>query len=435
MSAFQTAVDIGQRALQHCGQTRMDSVLGFDDPQSRGASEIAACYDKLREAELEANYWTCAIRRTVLRAIDSNTMLLAPALWAPGVTYFVGSVVADQSGNLWISRIPNNIANDPLLTTYWEPYFGPLAVPLHVASTVYYPGELVYTAPGNGTYRVYMSLQDSNSDVPGTATAYSATAVYFKNQVVTYLSVAYMSLIDLNTGNTPSSAPALWNAATTYGAAATATGSDGIIYTSIAGGNLNHDPTLDGGIHWSSAGVLCPWTTVFVGGAGSAKWLEIGGAEFPAGVALIKLNVIYALGGPSSVLSGSSRSAFKLPSGFLRIAPQNPKGTTPWLGAPSGYTYNDWNFENGFIVSSETGPISLRFVANVTDVRLMHAMFCEGLAARIGMAICDTVTQSASQFQMVAKVYSKWISDAKTQNAIEQGYEDPPIDDYISCRL
>ncbi len=434
MSAFRTAVDIGQRALQHCGAARMDSTLGFSDTSSRGASEVAACYDQAREAELEANYWTCAIRRTILRAIDANTMLLAPALWAPGVTYFVGSVVADQSGNLWISRIPNNLANDPLLTTYWEPYFGPLAVPLHDATTSYSPGELVYTTAGHGTYRVYLSLQDGNADVPGTATAYSATSTYFKNQVVTYLSVAYMSLIDLNTANTPSSAPALWNAATTYGAAASVGGSDGIIYTSIAGGNLNHDPTLDGGIHWTNTGVLNPWTTVFVGGAGSAKWLEIGGAEFPSGVALTKLNVIYPLGsGPST--QAITRNVFKLPAGFLRIAPQNPKGTTSWLGGPSGYTYNDWNYENGFIVSAETGPIPLRFVANVTDVRLMHAMFCEGLAARIGMSICDTVTQSASQFQMIAKVYAKWIADAKTQNAIEQSYDDPPDDDYVTCRL
>jgi hypothetical protein len=30
--------------------------------------------------------------------------------------------------NYGISRIPNNLANHPLLSTHWEPYFGPLTV-------------------------------------------------------------------------------------------------------------------------------------------------------------------------------------------------------------------------------------------------------------------------------------------------------------------
>src|SRR5260221_527018 len=101
MTAFQTPADIGNRALQHCGATRMDAVLGFNDG-SRGAAEVSSCYDKLRRAELRRNLWTCAIRPTILRAIDTNTLLLSPALWVSATTYFANSIVADQSGNLWI---------------------------------------------------------------------------------------------------------------------------------------------------------------------------------------------------------------------------------------------------------------------------------------------------------------------------------------------
>jgi hypothetical protein len=243
-----------------------------------------------------------------------------------------------------------------------------------------------------------------------------------------------MSLIDLNTNNTPSAAPQLFNIATVYAIGNQVGASDGAIYTSLSNGNVGNDPTLDGGIHWSTAGVLNPWTRVFVGGTGSDKWLQIGGAEFPVGVGLTTLNIVYPLGsGPST--QAITRNAFRLPAGYLRMAEQNPKGSSTALGGPSGIIYNDWNLEGDFLVSAEGGPISLRFVADVTDVRRMDDMFCEGLAARIGIAITDTITQSASQLSSIASEYAKFMTEARIVNAIEMGYDDPPDDTYLTVRL
>lgn len=434
MTAFQTREHIGDRALQHCGANRLDPVLGFRDTNSRNAAEVSACYDKIREAELEANTWTCAIRRSVLRAIDSDTMILSPGQWAETTTYFKGSIVSDQAGTLWISSIPNNLNNDPLLTDYWEPYFGPLTVSEYSSATSYYAGEIVYVAPGNGTSRTYLSLQNGNSDNPATATAWSSTSTYAKNQVVTRSSVAYMSLVDLNTGNDPSTAPIAWNSGTTYAAGNTAVGSDGVVYSSVGPGNIGNDPTADSlGVFWTNTGTLAPWTTTFTGGTGSLKWLQIGGTEFPMGVGLETPNIVYPLGsGPSS--QDISRNMFKLPAGYMREAPQTPKGTVSWLGGPSGNVYTDWNFENGYIVTAESGPLLFRFVANLTDVRKMAPMFCEALAARIGLAVCETLTQSTGKLSTIAKEYQEWIDRARTRNAIEQGYDDQPDDDYVTVR-
>lgn len=434
MTAFRTPVDIGNRALQFCGANRMDPTLGFSDSSVRGAAEVGFVYDKLREAELKRNCWVFATRRTILRPIDGNTMLLTPALWSASTSYFRGCIVTDQAGNLWISQIPSNLNNDPLLTVFWEPYFGPLAVPLYATATAYLAGELVYTAAGDGTVRVYLSLVNNNSDVPATPTTYSASTTYFKNQIVTFSSVAYMSLIDFNLNNEPDLAPSLFNIATTYSAGTKVGASDGMIYQSVGSGNLGNDPTVDGGTHWTNTNVLNPWTTVFTGGSGSLNWRQIGGKEFPAGVSLTTLNIVYPLGaGPST--QTSSRNVFKLPAGFLKTAPQNPKGTASWLGGPSGETYNDWNFENGYLVSAETGPISLRFIADMTDVARMDAMFCEGLAARIGMAVCATVNQSDAKLKTIAGEYTQFMGDARKSDAIEAGYDDPPDDDYLSVRL
>jgi hypothetical protein len=408
---------------------------GFSEA-SKGAREVSFCYGKVRQAELRRNVWTFACRRTILRAIDNDTMLLDAALWAETTTYFVGSIVADQNGGLWISRIRNNLNNDPLLyLTAWDPYFGPLTAVLYDSTQTYYAGEIVYTFAGNGTNRVYLSREDANADNPATATAYSATVAYFKNEVVTYLSVAYMSLLDLNEGNTPSASAAAWDIGTTYAAGDAVMGSDGIKYTSIGSGNLGIDPVTDAGVNWTNTGIMVAWTTVFTAGSGSVKWLQIGGAEFPMGASVTPLNIIYPLGtGPST--QATTRNIFKLPAGFLREASQNPKsGVTTWLGAPAGITYNDWVLENGYLLTAETGPIPYRFGADVTDVGRMDPMFCEGLAARVGLEVCEPLTQSNAQLGAIAKIYDEWMSAARTVNAIEQGAEQPPDDDYLTCRL
>jgi hypothetical protein len=178
-------------------------------------------------------------------------------------------------------------------------------------------------------------------------------------------------------------------------------------------------------VNWTNTGILTPWTIDLHRGTGSLKWRQIGGAEFPMGVGLSELNIIYPLGtGPST--QATSRNIFLLPSGFLRIANQNPKPGTPWLGGPSGYTYNDWVLENGFLLSAETGPIPYRFVANVTDVARMDPMFCEMWAARIGLEVCEPLTQSTTKLGTIAKIYDEWHSKAVIANAIEQGPEDSP---------
>lgn len=432
MTEYFTPVDIGNRALQHCGAELMDTTLGFSTI-SKGAQQVSFSYGKLRRAELRRNVWRYATRRAVIRSIDPTTMLLAPSLWSSVTTYFVGSIVSDEQGNLWISRAPNNLNNDPQNSLTWEPYFGPLTVSLFDATTSYFAGELVYTAPGDGTNRVYLSLQNGNSDVPGTPTDWDSGTTYFKNQVVTYASVAYMSLIDLNTGQEPDLAPALWAVGTTYAAGAKVGASDGVIYQSIGSGNVGNDPVTDGGVNWTNTGVLNPWTTVFTGGAGSDKWLQVGGAEFPLGVGLTTLNIVYPLGaGPSSQLV--ARNYYRLPSGYLREAPQNPNQVASWLGGPSGITYSDWTFEGDFLVTTDLGPIPFRFVADVTDVRAMDDMFCEGLAARIAMEICEALTQSTAKLSTIAKVYDEWINQARTVNGIETGADEPPDDDLITVR-
>lgn len=435
MTGFLTPIDIGNRACDHAGQTLLDATLGFTDTSKKHAIRIGSVYDKLRLVELERNFWTFAVRRVVLRVIDTDTMVLTPSLWVSTTTYFVGSIIQDDQGRFWISRIPNNLGNQPQnAPVAWEPYFGSKTVPLYDATLTYSAGEIVYTAAGDGTNRVYLSLQNANSDNPATATAWDATVTYRKNDVVTYSAVAYMSLTDLNINNTPTASPAGWASATTYALDDLVTGSDTIVYKSLAGGNIGNDPVSDAGVHWQSQGIYGHWTSTFTGGSGSIKWRQIGGAEFPDGVTLSELNITYPLGaGPSS--QSTTANVFMLPAGYLRKAPQDPKaGAVSGLGIPGYRVYDDWIIESGFIISRESGPILFRFVADFTDVSRMHPMFCEGLGARIGLAIIEPVTQSLGKRQAAAGEYQRFMSEARLVNAIENDATESPLDDFIACR-
>jgi hypothetical protein len=71
---------------------------------SKVAREVSVRYGKVREAELERNVWTFATRRTTLRAIDANTMLLAPALWVDDHLFRRLHRHRPGIGNLWISK-------------------------------------------------------------------------------------------------------------------------------------------------------------------------------------------------------------------------------------------------------------------------------------------------------------------------------------------
>ncbi len=431
--AFLVPTDIANRGLDHCGQDPIDAELGFTE-DSKKARLCGRVYDKLRRAELRRNVWRFSIRRAAIRAIDQNTMLVAPSLWVESTTYFAGCIVIDETGQMWVSQIPNNVGYQPELYTAWQQYFGPVTVSLYQDTVAYLAGELVYTTDGDGLNRVYVSLLSNNEDDPADATAWDATVTYFKNQVITYSSVAYMSLIDLNLNQTPTSSAAAWAVGTTYSLGQAVTGSDGVRYTSDAGGNIAHDPVSTTGF-WTNTGILTPWTTVFTGGAGAVTWQQIGGAEFPNGVTLTRPNIIYPLGaGPST--QTATRNAYRLPASYLRNTSRDPKaGSTSALGAPTNLAYSDWLFEGNYIVSQQADPILLRFVADIVDVTLMDDMFCEGLAAKIGLEVCETLTQSSDKLRVIASVYTEVMGDARTVNGVEVGPEEPPLDDYLAVRF
>lgn len=478
--SFMDSLDIANRALFHLGATRIQS----PSEDSKNNTTMAFLYDKLRPAELRRNVWRFATRRAVMRPVDPTTLKLVPSAWNSTTLYLPGAIVADANNVFWQSTQAENLGNIPGFSTSWFQYFGPLTATLFASVTNYtawssgttyalgaqvsyngiayqsttnanlnnipnapsssfwfaitvlspqqqgfYAGELVYLPTGTpGGYQVYMSLVNGNSNVPSIATAWSSTTQYTPDQCVSYLGAQYRNLLTFNQNITPAASPANWSASTTYALGNAVTGSDHIQYTSNAGGNFNNNPVTDGGINWTSTGIVSAWSSSPTLTVADIGWL-------PLNVTLTNLTFVYPIGsGPST--DAATRNVFHLPAHFMREAPQDPKrGSVSFLGAPSGLMYTDWEFEGDFMVSRDAEPIVFRFVADVYQVSAMDQMFCEGLAARMAYEACEDLTQSIGKQQACAQAYKTFMGDARTVNGIETGATEPPEDDYITCRV
>ena len=486
--AFTAPIDIVNRACQHLGVERV-SATEFTTTTTTQGAELVSAYDHLRRAILRRNLWIHSTKRAVLYPIDVNTMSFQPGLWLSTTTYYPGAVVADSAGVLWTSNLNDNLNNPPALgSTVWDHYFGALTVdpwtnpatinantnPQNVYQAGYFAGDVNYVMLGYpyvaGTYNVYKGLIAANVDNPQVPDQWSATAIYFKNQVVSYLNVLYISLlhgntnqtptagswwaiyvptyaggttynagafviastvlyqsrVGSNTGNTPASSATQWmtmNAAwavgTTYQLNQTVIYS-GILYQSTIASNLGHTPGTDGN-----------WTPTVTNQAyGSNQWLQL-----PTTTTISPLQISYPISaGPAS--QTATNNVFRLPSGYLRRCPQDPKsGLIPWLGAPVGDPAKDWIYEGNYIISRDVYPIVYRFVGDVQDVTQWDDMFCEGFAFELALMCVEKVTQKKDLKDEIRADYKEFMGEAREIDGIERGSTSIPEDDeYITVR-
>lgn len=404
-----------------------------------------------------------------------------------------GKLWVSQS-NFNAGNEPGNIVT----TKFWDTYFGSMCVQpfnqqisvvngVAVNGNAYWCGDLVYVPNPNGSAQVFVSLENSNSNNPTAPSVWNSTQTYEGADVVQDAAgFFWQSTMDLNTNNMPgvygfwSSVPTytigafvigsdnglyqallsttnvnpangahpsdwlfvgypgswpVWNSTSTYAQNAIVAGSDGFLYQSLQASNVGNQPV--GAVYnpntpssnwWMGLRQRNPWTAYFKTSTANGSWLNLDAGTKP-------LDINYPIGtGPA--MQEQTRNVFMLPNGYLRMAPQDPKaGSVSFLGAPTGLMYNDWVFDGNYIISRSPYPIMVRFAADITLVNTMDDMFCEGLGARIGEEVCESLTQSGSKIAIIAAAYKTFMNEARTVNGIEEGAEEPPEDDYITCRI
>lgn len=235
----------------------------------------------------------------------------------------------------------------------------------------------------------------------------------------------YVSLIAANVGNTPSSATKYVQTWAPYfgpysceGYDATHTYSTGELvwvttntYFSTANANINNTPS--GGSPWSAAALTGVINQTMV-------------IEYPI----------------SQFNSGTTRTVYQLPYGFMRVAPQDPKSAgVAHQVSGAGMQWSDYQFEGEYLLSSTApnvatlGPLLFRFVADIADVTRMDALFARSLCARIGFELCETITQKPELKKDLGSMYDRFVAEAKQVNLIESGTSDPLDADFPLSRL
>ena len=400
--AFANPTDIVNYAIQLCGRHRVGSI-DFD-PSSESV-EATAAYDLMREGELTRNLWVFATRREILRPTTIDSVIWTPATWSSGSNYSAGKVVAYAPTHgpykgktlYWdLQKVKAAATTVPDLDTDYHFYQGPTTINLYDSAETYEAGELVLMPPD-----------------------YAGGTTYSTNDVVNSSGTFYVSLQDSNTGNAVSD--------TDYWIAWTSTGRANSSYgVTAAGSPLPLTYPTGYAIYRSlyNANVDNP-------DDGTANWLSVAGTVSP-------VSIPWPVGAGANDYR-SQQYAYALPNGFLRRAPQNPRGgQSSYLGAHSGVAPDDYVLENGYLVTSGSGGLMLRFVANVIDVPLMHSLFCECLAARIASSLANTLLEPSRDRSLMMRridlVYARALRAAQGVNAVEVGPISPVENRYVLVR-
>lgn len=241
--------------------------------------------------------------------------------------------------------------------------------------------------------------------------AYNAVTVYVAGDVVKYNNVIYTAVAG-NTGETPGVGGVSPSWEVYYGPLQAEGYAAGTTY-------FPGDMVVSGGAVYRAVNI-----SSFLGQAppNATYWMA------PQGVTSSAIFVPDPMGfdPPGGV---TTRSRYRLPGNFLRLAPQDPKQpAVARLGTTAGLNFNDWEIEAGYLVSSATtGGLILRFVGDVQVVANMEDMFCMAVACRMALLMNQQLTSRPDLGTALMANYGRFVREAQAISAIEGGTTEPDI--------
>jgi len=103
--------------------------------------------------------------------------------------------------------------------------------------------------------------------------------------------------------------------------------------------------------------------------------------------------------------------SYTLPADFLRLLPRYPEDDPDAV---------DWIIEGSKILTDDSAPLQIRYIAQITDTTAMPSLFREVLAAKLAVELCEDLTQSNSNKQFLLAEYEQAVRRAKMLNAIQK---------------
>lgn len=102
--------------------------------------------------------------------------------------------------------------------------------------------------------------------------------------------------------------------------------------------------------------------------------------------------------------------AYTLPSDYLRILKND---------AQEDVLTQSWKIEGGKILTNDSAPLLIRYIARITDTTLYDASFINVLSCKLAMELCEELTQSNTKRQIAAAEYKDAVREARRMNAFE----------------
>jgi len=115
---------------------------------------------------------------------------------------------------------------------------------------------------------------------------------------------------------------------------------------------------------------------------------------------------------------------YPLPDDFLRLLVEDGSGER-----------KDWIIEGREIVTRDSAPLNIRYVARVTDPTLFAPDFVEAFATKLAMELTYEITQSDQKFQILQQEFLRSIVQARSAGAFELPPVDSAEDDWLLARL
>lgn len=125
---------------------------------------------------------------------------------------------------------------------------------------------------------------------------------------------------------------------------------------------------------------------------------------------------------------------FQLPNDYIRLI---PGGDIVSMVDMSDYrTRSDalYSIEGKRLLTNLPAPLSIRYIAQITDAGMFNPAFAEAFAARLAETCCERITQSDAKRQLAWGYYREAIREAIRAKAIEAAPESVGDDTWIMAR-
>lgn len=115
---------------------------------------------------------------------------------------------------------------------------------------------------------------------------------------------------------------------------------------------------------------------------------------------------------------------YSLPNDFLRLIRDDE----------TGFAVN-WKIEGLYIVTPDSAPLDIKYVAKIEDPNYFDTLFIEAMAAKMAYEACQEITGSTSKQDRCERDFTVAVSEAMRIGAMEKPSEEPPEDDWNLSRL